>query len=68
MLLPSLFLLLELLLFLQLLRHARLPQRLPLAASVGLGIECRLQGGVPPHACNHILTQLETSSTQINYV
>lgn len=61
MLLPSLFLLLKLLLLLQLLRHARLPQCLPLAASVGLGIERRLQGGVPPHACNHILSQLETS-------
>ena len=56
--LPALPLLLDLLLLLQLLGDARLPKGLALAALVGLGVQGRLQGRVPPHAHHHFLTQL----------
>lgn len=58
MLLPALTLLLDLLLLLQLLGDAGLAQGLPLAALVGLGVEGRLKGRVPPHAHHHLLPQL----------
>ena len=64
-LLPALPLLLDLLLLLQLLRHARLPQRLPLAALVRLGVERRLQRGVPAHAAHHLLPQLGGGDREI---
>lgn len=59
MLLPTLALLLDLLLLLQLLSDASLAQGLPLAALVGLGIEGRLEGRVPPHTHHHFLPQLQ---------
>lgn len=59
MLLPTLALLLDLLLLLQLLGDAGLAQGLPLAALVGLGIEGRLERRVPPHAHHHLLPQLQ---------
>lgn len=59
MLLPALSLLLNLLLLLQLLGDAGLAQGLPLATLVGLGIEGRLEGCVPPHAHYHLLPQLQ---------
>lgn len=58
MLLPALALLLYLLLLLQLLSDAGLAQGLPLTALVGLGVEGRLEGRVPPHAHHHLLPQL----------
>lgn len=61
-LLPALPLLLDLLLLLQLLRHAGFPQGLALAPLVGLGVESRLQGRVPPHAGHHLLPQLQEES------
>lgn len=57
-LLPSLPLLLNLLLLLQLLRHAGFPQGLALAPLVRFGVEGRLQGRVPSHAGHHLLSQL----------
>ena len=57
-LLPALALLLDLLLLLQLLRHAGFPQGLALAPLVGFGVEGRLQGRVPSHAGHHLLPQL----------
>ena len=57
-LLPSLPLLLDLLLLLQLIRHAGFPQGLALAPLVGFGVEGRLQGRVPSHAGHHLLPQL----------
>lgn len=62
MLLPTFALLLDLLLLLQFLRDASLPQRLALASLVGLGIECRLEGRVASHAHHHLLTQLQTQN------
>lgn len=58
-LLPALALLLNLLLLLQLLGDAGLTQGLPFATLVGLGIEGRLKGRVPPHAHHHFLPQLQ---------
>lgn len=58
-LLSALALLLNLLLFLQLLSDAGLAKGLPLAALVGLGIEGRLKRRVPPHAHHHLLPQLQ---------
>ena len=58
MFLPPLPLLFDLLLLLQLLRDARLPQRLSLAALVGLGVQRRLQRRVAAHADHHLLPQL----------
>lgn len=58
MFLPALALLLDLLLFLQLLCDASLSQRLTLAPLVGLGVEGGLQSRVAPHAHHHLLTQL----------
>lgn len=58
MFLPAFALLLNLLLFLQLLCDAGLSQRLALAALVGLGIQGGLQSGVTTHAHYHLLTQL----------
>lgn len=51
-------LLLYLLLLLQFLCHACLSQGLALAPLVRLGVEGRLQGGVPSHAGHHLLSQL----------
>jgi len=58
MFLSALALLLDLLLFLQFLRDARLSQRLPLASLVGLGVEGGLQSRVATHAHHHVLAQL----------
>lgn len=57
-LLPTLPLLLDLLLLLQLFCHAGFPQGLALAPLVCLGVEGRLEGRVPPHAGHHLLSQL----------
>ena len=57
-LLPSLPLLLNLLLLLQLLRHAGFPQGLALAPLVRFGVEGRLQGRVPSHAGHHLLSHM----------
>ena len=64
-LLPALALLLDLLLLLQLLGDAGLAQGLPLAALIGLGVEGRLQGCVPPHAHHHLLPQLQEGRGEI---
>lgn len=64
-LLPALALLLNLLLLLQLLGDAGLAQGLPLAALIGLGVEGRLQGCVPPHAHHHLLPQLREGRGEI---
>lgn len=57
-LLPPFPLLFYLLLLLQFLRHARLSKGLALAPLVCFGVEGRLQGGIPPHAGHHLLSQL----------
>lgn len=57
-------LLLDLLLFLELLGDPGLAQRLALAALVGLGVEGRLQRGVPAHADHHLLPELRGGGTK----
>jgi hypothetical protein len=56
--LPALPFLLNLLLLLQLLRHAGFSQSLALAPFVSFGVQSRLQGGIPTHAGHHLLSQL----------
>lgn len=58
MLLATFTLLLDLLLLLQFLRDTSLTQGLSLAAFVGFGIECRLEGCITPHTHYHLLPQL----------
>lgn len=58
MFLPAFALLLNLLLFLQLLCDAGLSQRLTFAALVGLSIKGGLQSCVTTHTHHHLLTQL----------
>lgn len=60
-LLSTLPFLLNLLLLLQFLRHAGLPQGLALASFVCFGVEGRLQGCVSSHAGHHLLSQLSRS-------
>ena len=60
-LLSTLPFLLNLLLLLQFLRHAGLPQGLALAPFVCFGVEGRLQGCVSSHAGHHLLSQLSRS-------
>lgn len=55
MFLPAFALLLDLLLLLQLLCDAGLPQRLALASLVGLGVQSGLERRVTTHAHHHLL-------------